>query len=77
MADFVQSVEPEHVCNLTDAVKRFCLKNTGRGIVVLLSDLMDKSGYEPALRLLVGQQMDVFVLHMLSPEEIEPDLKAT
>ncbi|MDX1930856.1 MAG: DUF58 domain-containing protein [Pirellulaceae bacterium] len=75
MSDFVQSIEPEQVCNLTDAVKRFCLRNTGRGIVVLLSDLMDKSGYEPALRLLVGQQMDVFVLHMLSPEEMDPDLK--
>ncbi len=75
MSDFVQSIEPEQVCGLTDAVKRFCLKNTGRGIVVLLSDLMDKSGYEPALRMLVGQQMDVFVLHMLSPEEMDPDLK--
>ncbi len=75
MSDFVQSIEPEQVCSLTDAVKRFCLKNTGRGIVVLISDLMDKSGYEPALRLLVGQQMDVFVLHMLSPEEMDPDLK--
>jgi len=75
MSDFVQAIEPEQICNLTDAVKRFCLKNTGRGIVVLISDLMDKSGYEPALRLLVGQQMDVFVLHMLSPEEMDPDLK--
>lgn len=75
MSDFVQSIEPEQVCNLTDAVKRFCLKNSGRGIVVLLSDLMDKSGYEPALRLLVGQQMDVFVIHVLSPEEMDPNLK--
>jgi len=75
MSEFVQSIEPEQVCNLTDAVKRFCLKNSGRGIVVLLSDLMDKSGYEPALRLLVGQQMDVFVIHILSPEEMDPDLK--
>ena len=75
MSEFVQSIEPEQICNLTDAVKRFCLKNTGRGIVVLLSDLMDKNGYEPALRMLVGQQMDVFVLHMLSPEEMNPDLK--
>lgn len=75
MSEFVQSIEPEQICNLTDSVKRFCLKNTGRGIVVLLSDLMDKNGYEPALRMLVGQQMDVFVLHMLSPEEMNPDLK--
>lgn len=74
MSEFMNSVEPNEVFNLTDAVKRFCLKASGRGIVVLLTDLMDKAGYEPALRLLVGQQMDVFVLHVLSPEEMEPDL---
>lgn len=74
MMDFVSEVEPTQIFDLSDAVKRFCLRNAGRGIVVLLSDLMDKNGYESALRLLVGQQMDVFVLHMLSPEEMEPDL---
>jgi uncharacterized protein (DUF58 family) len=75
LLDFVQSVEPRQGFSLTEAVKRFCLRNTGRGIVVLLTDLMDKRGYEPALRLLVGQQMDIFVLHLLSPAEMEPDLK--
>jgi len=74
MTDFVQSVQPTEVFNLTDAVKRFCLRNSGRGIVVLLSDLMDKNGYESALRLLVAQQMDVFVLQILSREEMEPEL---
>lgn len=74
MTEFMQSVEPNEVCDLTAAVKRFCLRHTGRGIVVLLSDLMEKSGYEPALRLLIGQQMDVFVLHLLSPEEMNPEL---
>lgn len=74
MTEFVNSVSPDEVFNLTDAIKRFCLRATGRGIVVLLTDLMDKSGYESALRLLVGQQMDVFVLQMLSPEEMQPEL---
>lgn len=74
MTDFVQSVEAEHTMSLLSSIKQFCLRNTGRGIVVLLSDLMDKSGYESALRLLVGQQMDVFLLHLLSPEEMEPKL---
>ncbi len=74
MTEFVESVEPNEVFPLADAIKRFCLRNTGRGIVVLLTDLMDKSGYESALRLLVGQQMDVFVLQILSPEEMNPEL---
>ncbi len=74
MLDFVESVQPTEVFSLTDAIKRFCLRNSGRGIVVLLSDLMDKRGYEPALRMLVGQQMDIFVLQILSPAEMDPDL---
>ena len=74
MLDFVESVQPTEVFSMTDAVKRFCLRNSGRGIVVLLSDLMDKRGYEPALRMLVGQQMDIFVLQILSPAEMDPDL---
>ena len=36
---------------------------------------MDKSGYEAALRMLVAQQMDVYVVHILSPEEVDPDVK--
>jgi len=74
MTDFVNSVQPNETFDLTDAVKRFCLRATGRGIVVLLTDLMDKNGYEAALRILVGQQMDVFVLQILSPAEFDPDL---
>ena len=37
-------------------VKNFCLRNSGKGIVVLISDLMDKNGYEAALRYLVSQR---------------------
>jgi uncharacterized protein (DUF58 family) len=74
MTEFVNSVQPTETFELTDAIKRFCLRATGRGIVVLLTDLMDKNGYESALRVLVGQQMDVFVLQVLSPAEFDPDL---
>jgi uncharacterized protein (DUF58 family) len=74
LLDFVHSVEPNEVFQLTDSVKRFCLRQRGRGIVILLSDLMDKSGYESALRVLLAQQMDLFVLQLLSPEEMEPQL---
>ena len=38
------------------------------------SDLMDKGGYEEALRYLVARQMDIYVIQILSQEEIEPDI---
>ncbi|MFZ1935039.1 MAG: DUF58 domain-containing protein [Thermoguttaceae bacterium] len=60
---------------LAEGVKSFCLRNSGKGIVVLISDLMDKGGYESALRYLASRQMDVYVIHVLSPEEFEPDVQ--
>jgi hypothetical protein len=36
---------------------------------------MSKDGYESALRLLVAREMDVFLVHLLSPEELEPNLQ--
>ncbi|EMI41239.1 DUF58 domain-containing protein [Rhodopirellula sp. SWK7] len=61
--------------SLHDGVKDFVLRGTSTGVVVLITDLMDKSGYESALRMLIGRQMDVFVLHVLSQEELDPPLR--
>jgi hypothetical protein len=61
--------------SLAEGVKSFCLRNSGKGIVVLISDLMDKTGYETAQRYLASRQMDVYVIHVLSPEEFDPDVQ--
>ena len=42
---------------------------------MLVTDLMDKTGYETAFRFLVAQEMDVYVIHLLSQEELDPDVK--
>lgn len=60
---------------LTEAVRQFCIRNPSQGIVVLISDLMDKRGYEEALRYLMAARMDVYVIHILSHEEMHPELK--
>jgi uncharacterized protein (DUF58 family) len=74
MLDFVGSIAPGETATLVEGVKNFCLRNSGRGVVVLISDLMDKNGYEPALRYLMAREMDVYVIHVLSQEEIDPDV---
>ena len=60
---------------LEDGIKNFCLRNSGKGILILLTDLMDKSGYENALRYLLAQDLDVYLIHILSSAEIQPDVK--
>lgn len=75
MVDYLAGIEADQTASLAEGVKRFCLRNHGKGIVVLISDLMDKEGYEPALRYLMAQRIDVYVIHVLSQEEIDPDVK--
>jgi len=75
MMEFLNNVQPGENISLAQGVKDFCLRNTGKGILVLISDLMDKSGYEQALRILLAQSMDVYVIHLFSKEEMDPDVK--
>ncbi|MEM1069861.1 MAG: DUF58 domain-containing protein [Planctomycetota bacterium] len=75
MLRYLESVDSGHNVSLHEGVKDFSIRNSGTGVCVLLSDLMDKTGYESALRMLVGRRMDVFVMHILSPEEIDPPLR--
>src|SRR5437868_15535839 len=70
MMDFLQKIEPAGPSDMKRALRTFSLKCSGKGIVVLLSDLMDKDGYEEALRYLVARQLDIYVIHILSHEEI-------
>jgi uncharacterized protein (DUF58 family) len=75
MIDYLENVEPGENVTLTQGIKEFCLRNSGKGILVLISDLMDKTGYEAAFRYLTAQQMDVYVIQVLSQEELDPDVK--
>ena len=52
-----------------------------RGIVIVLSDFLEKAGYEEGLRFLLGKKYDTYVIQTLSPQEVDPplagDLKLT
>ena len=75
MFEHIEAIRPEATLPLAEGVKNFCLRNSGRGIVVLISDLMEKSGFESALRYLVSRDMDVYVIQVLSAEELDPDVQ--
>ena len=74
LMDFLQKIEPAGPSDLKKRLRSFSIKCSGKGIVVLLSDFMDKGGYEEALRYLVARQLDIYVIQVLSQEEIEPEI---
>ena len=75
MLERLEGIEPGLYVPMAQAVKSFCVRNSGKGIVVLISDLMDKTGYEGALRYLLAQNMDIYVIQILSAEEVDPDIR--
>lgn len=74
LVDFLQNVDAEGAGDLRQSMKTFTLTCPGKGVVVLLSDFMDKGGYEEALRYLIARQLDVYVIQILSKEELHPEL---
>jgi uncharacterized protein (DUF58 family) len=72
--DYLQKLTPGGRGDMKATLRTFTLKSSGKGIVVVLSDFMDKSGYEDALRYLVARQMDIYAIQILSHEEIEPEI---
>ncbi|HUT11642.1 MAG TPA: DUF58 domain-containing protein [Thermoguttaceae bacterium] len=72
MLDHLDAITPQETVPLAEGVKNFCLRNSGKGILVLITDLMDKTGYEAALRYLVSRDLDVYVVQVLSAEELDP-----
>src|SRR5215208_4029319 len=71
---FLDKLEPSGPSDMAKSLRTFSLKSSGKGIVVILSDFMDKGGYEDALRYLVARQMDIYAIQILSQEEIEPEI---
>jgi uncharacterized protein (DUF58 family) len=71
---FLETTPLEGVSDFTAVARRFAVRYTGKGVVVVLGDFMDKSGYADGLRYLLGRDLDLYVIQVLSPEEVDPQL---
>ena len=71
---YLDHLEASGTSNLTAAAKSFAIRHSGKGVVVVISDFLDKRGYQEALRYLLARNLDIYVVHVLSQEEVEPEL---
>ncbi|MDP7005434.1 MAG: DUF58 domain-containing protein [Phycisphaerales bacterium] len=63
---------PSGGTNFIDACKVISTSRQGRGVLVVLSDLLTRADIKQGLSYLVGGGWDVFVIQTLSPEELDP-----
>ncbi|MBX7244028.1 MAG: DUF58 domain-containing protein [Candidatus Sumerlaeaceae bacterium] len=72
--DFLAALKSDGPTSLENAARRFALEARRSGLVIFISDFLDKAGYETALKQLLHKRCEVYAIHVLSPEEMNPPL---
>ncbi|MFI5455068.1 MAG: DUF58 domain-containing protein [Isosphaerales bacterium] len=74
IVQYLEQLEASGRSDLTASAREFAIRHAGKGVVVVISDFLDRRGYQDALRYLLARNMDIYVIHVLSQEEVDPDL---
>lgn len=69
---FLEQLQPGGVTDLDASLRQYALKPRRPGLVILLSDLLDAGGYQSGLRPMQGRGHDATLIHVLSPDELDP-----
>lgn len=72
--EFLTRLPHEGPSNLALTGKQFAVRHPQQGIVLLLSDFFEKTGYEEGLRYLLARNYDLYAVQILCPEELEPTI---
>lgn len=70
--EFLQRVESRGNTSLETAFKRYFAVPRAKGLIVAISDFLDRAGFEPGLRVLRNLHQDVLALQLVSPSDFEP-----
>jgi uncharacterized protein (DUF58 family) len=75
LLEFLSAVEAKGPTNLNRCLARYALRSPVPGIAVVLSDLLDPGGYAAGLKSLLRCRFEVFLMHVVSEEELRPPLR--
>lgn len=74
MLRFARQFSAGGITDLNDALKDYALRVGRPGLCFVISDMFSPSGYLDGLNALLGKGHEVVLLHVLSPDEVEPPL---
>ncbi|MCP4641289.1 MAG: DUF58 domain-containing protein [bacterium] len=74
MFQFIEGIAAGGGTQLEQSCRSYILRNRSKGAVVLLSDFMDQDGYEDSLRRLSQSRCDLYAIHVLSRDELDPSV---
>lgn len=71
---FIEALEASGETDLDTATRLFLLRYRRPGMIFLISDFLDKGGYEHALKTLTGRKLEVCCVQVTAPDEVNPEL---
>lgn len=74
---FLEDLNAQGVTSLNNAIRESIKRLKNKAIFIILSDFLDPAGYAEGLKLLRVRGYEVFVFHILSEEEISPDISGS
>jgi uncharacterized protein (DUF58 family) len=71
---FLSGLAPGGETVLEESCKSYVLRNRTKGVAVILSDFFDPEGFEGGLKRLRQSGCDVYAVHILARQEIDPEV---
>lgn len=69
---FLETGESVGITDINLSLKQYALRGRRPGLLLLFSDLLSPSGYQDGITALLARGFEVGLMHLLSPDEIEP-----
>jgi uncharacterized protein (DUF58 family) len=74
LLNFVNDLKPRGTVDLNGALRDYALRAGRHGLVLIVSDMFSPTGFADGLSALLSKGNEVGIVHLLSPDEIEPPL---
>ena len=74
LLEFLDELQAQGTTDLHEGLRQFSLRNATPGMKVVISDFLDKKGFQGALKWLLRGGSEIVLLHVLSPQEVKPPI---
>lgn len=74
LLNFVNDLKPRGMVDLNTALRDYALRAGRPGLTLIVSDMFSPAGYMDGLSTLLSKGNEVGIVHVLSPDEVEPPL---
>ena len=72
---FLESIDADGGTDLDHAGRGYLARNRAKGVAMIFSDFFDEDGFEEILKRLNQSRSEVHAVHILAPEEMDPQLR--